>query len=162
MFKKNHSTNKNKQTNNPPPQKKKNNPQTNRTTKLLDIEITKLETHFRNVQNHYSSITHQIDDHDRARPRANRTNMSKYHMNEIYMNELDRSTTKEEVRQSIRNLKQGEAPGLDNVCGKYLKANKQTNKTRNKQRINYTTPFLTILFNKIYDSSCFSLKRFFF
>ena len=46
--------------------------------------------------------------------------MSEYHMNEICISELDRPITKEEVRQSIGNLKQGKAPGLDNVCGEYL------------------------------------------
>ena len=88
---------------------------------LSDIEITKWETHFRN-----------------------RTSMSEYHMNEICINELDRPISKEEVMQSIRNLKQGKAPGLDNICGEYLK-NAEAN----------ITPFLTLLFNKIYDSSCF-------
>ena len=49
--------------------------------------------------------------------------MSEYHMNEMCINELDRPISKEKVSQSIRNLKQGKAPGLDNVhvCGEYLK-----------------------------------------
>ena len=47
--------------------------------------------------------------------------MSEYHMNEMFINELHRPIPKEEVRQSIRNLKQGKAPGLDNICGEYLK-----------------------------------------
>ena len=47
--------------------------------------------------------------------------MSEYHINEMCINELDRPISKEEVRQSIRNLKQGKAPGLDNICGEYLK-----------------------------------------
>ena len=88
---------------------------------LPDIEITKWETHFRNVLNHSSSITDQIDDHDRTRPQANRASMSDYHMNEMCIDELDRPISKEEVRQSIRNLKQGKAPELDNICGEYLK-----------------------------------------
>ena len=46
--------------------------------------------------------------------------MSEYHMNEMCINELDRPISKEEVRQSIRNL-QGKAPGLDNICGEYQK-----------------------------------------
>ena len=66
--------------------------------------------------------------------------MSDYHVNEMCINELDRPISKEEVRQLIRNLKQGEAPGLDNVCGEYLK----------DAEVN-----ITLLFNKIYDSSCF-------
>ena len=71
--------------------------------------------------------------------------MLEYHMNEICINDLDRPITKEEVRQSIRNFKQGKAPGLDKVCGKYLK-NAEAN----------ITPSFT-LFHKIYDSSCFPL-----
>ena len=73
------------------------------------------ETHFRNVLNHSSSITDQIDDHDRTRPQANRASMSEYHMNEMCINEQDRSMSKEEVRQSVRSLKHGKAPGLDNM-----------------------------------------------
>ena len=97
-------------------------------------------------RNHSSSITDEIDNHDRTRPQANRASMSEYHMNEMCINELDRPISKEEVRQSIRNLKQGKAPGLDNVCGEYLKSAEAN-----------ITPFffLTLLFNKIYDSSCF-------
>ena len=68
--------------------------------------------------------------------------MSEYHMNEMCINELDRPISKEEVRQSVRNLKQGKAPGLENVCGEYLK-NAEAN----------ITSFLPLLFNKIYDSS---------
>ena len=41
-------------------------------------------------------------------------------LNEMCINELDRHIPKEEVRQSIRNLKQGKALGLDNGCGEYL------------------------------------------
>ena len=70
--------------------------------------------------------------------------MSEYHMNEMYINELDRPISKEEVRQSVRNLKLGKAPGLDNVCDEYLKNTEAS-----------ITPFFTLLFNKIYDSSCF-------
>ena len=63
-------------------------------------------------------------------------------MNEICTN--DRPITKEEVRQLTRNLKQGKVPWLDNVCGEYLKNAKAD-----------TTQFLTLLFNNIYNSSCF-------
>ena len=41
-------------------------------------------------------------------------------------------------------MKQEKAPGLDNVCGEYLKTAEAN-----------ITPFLTLLFKKIYDSSCF-------
>ena len=79
-----------------------------------------------------------------ARLQANGANISEYHMNEICINGLVEAITKEEVRQSIRNLKHGKAPGLDNVCGEYPK-NAETN----------ITPFLTLTVNKINDSSCF-------
>ena len=111
---------------------------------LPDIEITKWEAHFRNVLNLSSTITDQTDNHDRTRPQANRARMSEYHMNEMCINELDRPISKEEVRQSIWNLKQGKAPGLDNICGEYLKHTEAN-----------IASFLTFLFNKIYDSSCF-------
>ena len=81
----------------------------------MSLKITKWETHFRNVLNHSSSITDQIDNRDRARPQANGVNMSEYHMDEIFINELGRPITKEEARQSIRNSKQGKAHGQDNV-----------------------------------------------
>ena len=47
--------------------------------------------------------------------------MSEYHMKKMCINELDKHISKEEVKQSIGNLKQGKAPGLDNICGEYLK-----------------------------------------
>ena len=111
---------------------------------LPDIEITKWETHFRNVLNHSSSINDQMYDHDRTRPQANGASMSEYHMNEMCMSERERPISKEEERQSIKNLKQGKKPELDNVCDEYPK-NGEAN----------ITPFFTLLFNKIYDSSCF-------
>ena len=110
---------------------------------LTDIEITEWETRFKCVLTHSLRITDQIEDHDRTRPEANGASMSEYHMNEIYITEPDRPISKE-VRQPIWNLKQGRAPSLDSVCGEYLK----------KTEANIT-PFLTLLFNKIYDCSCF-------
>ena len=111
---------------------------------LPDIEITQWEAPFRNVLNHSSSITDQTDDHDKTRHPANGASMSEYHMNEMCINEPDGPISKEEVKQSMRNLNQGKAPGLDNICGEYLK-HPEAN----------ITPFFTLLFDKIYDSSCF-------
>ena len=82
---------------------------------MPNIEITKWEAHFRNVLNHSTSITDQIDDHDRPRPQANGTKMSEYHMNEMCINELDRPITKEEVRQLSRNSKQVAAAAVVDV-----------------------------------------------
>ena len=113
-------------------------------TKSAGYRNHSMETYLRNVLNHTSSITDQIDDHERTRPQDNGASMSECYINEMCINELDRPTSKEEVRQSIRNLKQGKAPGPGNICGEYLK-NTEAN----------STPSFTLLFNKIYDSSCF-------
>ena len=47
--------------------------------------------------------------------------MSEYHINPICIPQLDRPITTKEVRQSIRNLKHGNAPGLGKARGEYLK-----------------------------------------
>lgn len=63
---------------------------------------------------------------------------------EIYIPLLDDPITESEVRGAIKNLKGGKAPGLDNICGEFL-----------KNAEDLVVPFLTNLFNKIYETSTF-------
>jgi exonuclease III len=58
--------------------------------------------------------------------------------------DLDSKITELEVRQAIRRLKSGKAPGLDDISGDFLKSAE-----------NIVTPFLTKLFNHLYDRGVF-------
>jgi len=59
--------------------------------------------------------------------------------------EFDDPVVEQDVRQAVRNLKQGKASGLDGICGEFLKYSE-----------NIVAPFLTKLFNKLYDMNVFS------
>ena len=63
---------------------------------------------------------------------------------EIVDHDLDAPITQDEVRKAIRNLKSGKATGLDNILAEILKSGEEA-----------VTPFLTTLFNKLYDSGLF-------
>ena len=65
---------------------------------------------------------------------------------ERFIPELDNPITEQEVRQAIKNLKPWKASGLDNICAEFL-----------KYAENFVVPFLTKLFNKLYDTSYFPL-----
>ena len=64
--------------------------------------------------------------------------------NVTHVPELDDPVTEQEVRQAVRNLKQGKASGLDGICGEFLKYSE-----------NIVAPFLAKLFNKLYDMNVF-------
>ena len=64
----------------------------------------------------------------------------------IYEEDLDKRISQDEVRESIRALKSGKAGGLDEVCGEFLK---------NAEEI--AVPFMTKLFNNLYDKSYFPI-----
>ena len=65
---------------------------------------------------------------------------------ERFIPELDNPITEQEVRQAIKNLKIGQASGLDNICAKFVKYAEY-----------FAVPFLTKLFNELYDASYFPL-----
>jgi len=60
---------------------------------------------------------------------------------------LDNPVTEDEVRDAIKNLKPGKASGLDDICGEFL-----------KYASNMVVPFLTRLFNKLYNESYFPVS----
>jgi len=64
--------------------------------------------------------------------------------NDVHVPQLDDPISEEEVRRALRNLKHGKAAGLDQVCGEFL-----------KYAGDVVCPFLTHLFNKLYDLSIF-------
>ena len=111
-------------------------------TKHADISIENWKTHFDKVLNDNA-----------AQPQANEfENANVYEsdtqtMNETETNfipELDNPISEDEVRDAIKNLKVGKASGLDEICGEFLKYSE-----------NLIIPFLTKLFNKLYDTSVF-------
>ena len=55
--------------------------------------------------------------------------------------ELDKEITQEEVMTSIHNLKSDKACGIDSICGEFLKFSEMR-----------LVPFLTKLYNRIYDN----------
>ena len=59
---------------------------------------------------------------------------------DVYIPELDDSISESEIKEAIHNLKPGKAPGLDGICGEYLKYSEHM-----------IIPFLHKLFNKLYD-----------
>lgn len=63
---------------------------------------------------------------------------------EIHVPDLDAPITHDEVRKAIRSLKPGKATGIDDILAEFLKSAEQ-----------FVTPFLTRLFNKLYDSGHF-------
>ena len=84
----------------------------------------------------------KIGNHDQSQTQAKSNTAAE--TAETYVPELDNPITEDEVREAINKLKCGKASGLDNVCGEFL-----------KQASHLIVPFLTKLFNKLYDSSLF-------
>jgi hypothetical protein len=65
-------------------------------------------------------------------------------INERHVPQLDSPIVEDEVREAIRNLKLGKASGLDNICGEFLKCAEDV-----------VIPFLTKLYNRLYDLGYF-------
>jgi hypothetical protein len=63
---------------------------------------------------------------------------------DIFVYDLDCEITEGEVQHAIRKLKNGKAPGLDEISSEFLKAAE-----------NIFVPFLTKLFNELYDKGLF-------
>ena len=101
-----------------------------------EIDISDWESHLKNVLGHTSPDKEQTQTH------ANPENDT----NETFVPELDNPITEHEVRQAIKKLKTGKACGLDDICGEFL-----------KHADNLVVPFLTNLFNRLYDASHFPL-----
>ena len=92
-------------------------------------------------QNHFQTILGQVEKHDRSQTQAK---------DDVQVGNSERfipdTITEQDVRQAITNLKTGKASGLDNICAEFL-----------KYAANVVVPFLTKLFNKLYDTSYFPL-----
>ena len=99
-----------------------------------EIDISDWESHLKNVLGHTSPDKEQTQTH------ANPENDT----NETFVPELDNPIKEHEVRQAIKNLKTGKACGLDDICGEFL-----------KHADSLVVPFLTNLFNRLYDASHF-------
>ena len=95
-------------------------------------------------QNHFQTILGQVEKHDRSQAQAK--DDVQCGNSERFIPELDNPNTEQEVRQAIKNLKAGKASGPDNICAEFLKYAAQ-----------FVVPFLTKLFNKLYDTSYFPL-----
>ena len=93
-----------------------------------EIDISDWESHLKNVLGHTSPDNPEND------------------TNETFVPKLDYPITEHEVRQAIKNLKTGKACGLDDICGEFL-----------KHADNLVVPFLTNLFNRLFDASHFPL-----
>ena len=95
-------------------------------------------------QNHFQTILGQVEKHDCSQTQAKDDVQGSN--SKRFIPELDNPITEQEVRQAIKNLKTGKASGLDNICAEFL-----------KYAENFVVPFLTKLFNKLYDTSYFPL-----
>ena len=106
--------------------KKRNNPA---------ISINAWQAHFHRVLNEHP------DEGNIDNPHINET-VTETHDTNIPL--LDNPITEEEVKRSISGLHSGKSPGFDDIIGDFL-----------KHSANLTTPFLTKLLNKLYDSSSY-------
>jgi len=93
----------------------------------IDTWKTHFETLFRESASEVIDDVNDADDDD-----------------DIFVSDLDDPITLVEVQKAIRSLKLGKACGLDELFGEFFKASEQV-----------VSPFLTRLFNKLYDSGYF-------
>lgn len=98
-----------------------------------NIDMNSWKTHFEKVLNDQCENTERVD-----QPLV---------PEETVVPELDTQITDQEVKDAIRNLKLGKASGLDEICGEFLKCAEDV-----------VTPFLVVLFNKIYNLGLFPLS----
>ena len=108
-----------------------------RKTKQPEISISTWKDHFQNVLSNKSTEVPSIENTNEnpSEPQPG----TESEANVTHIPELE-----QEVRQAVRNLKQGKASGLDGTCGEFLKYSE-----------NIVAPFLTKLFNKLYDMNVF-------
>ena len=113
-----------------------------RKTKQPNIDISTWQNHFQNVLgNGKSHVSSKESGKDEQSETQSDTSTE---ANVTHIPELDNPITEQEVRQAIKNLKHGKASGLDKICGEFLKYSE-----------NIVAPFLTKLFNKLYNLSIF-------
>ena len=106
-----------------------------RKRKQPEIDIFEWESHFKDVLGQENLNKEQNQAH--ANGENDRT--------ETFVPKLNNPITEHEIRQAIKILKPGKASGLDDIFyGKFL-----------KHAENSVVPFLTKLFNRLYDASDF-------
>ena len=113
-----------------------------RKTKQPEINISTWKDHFQSVLSN-KSMEVPSKENTNENPSESQPG-TESEANVTHIPELDDPITEQEVRQSVRNLKQGKASGLDGICGEFLKYSE-----------NIVAPFLTELFNKLYDMNVF-------
>jgi len=113
-----------------------------RKTKQPEISISTWKDHFQNVLSNKSTEV-PSKENENENPSESQPG-TESEANVTHIPELDDPITEQEVRQAVRNLKQGKASGLDGICGEFLKYSE-----------NIVVPFLTKLFNKLYDMNVF-------
>ena len=103
--------------------------QRERTRATINIDVWK--DHFKNVLGQHTASTLE---------------QSENHINEedVHINELDEQISLAEVKQAIRKLKAGKASGIDEIPAEFVKAAEDM-----------VAPFLTKLFNRVYDTGVF-------
>jgi hypothetical protein len=100
------------------------------------IEIQAWQEHFAKVLGNDSGE----DSSSKINDNVNSENLTE----ELSVPLLDNPITENEVREAIKNLKSGKAGGLDSICSEFL-----------KYACDVVVPFLTKLFNKLYDTGSF-------
>ena len=101
------------------------------------IEITTWKEHFEKILGQANQPDFDHEDTNDASATAGDSETT-------FVPELDEEISEAEVKQAIRKLKPGKASGLDEVSSEFLKSSEH-----------FITPFLTKLFNKLYDEGYF-------
>ena len=102
---------------------------------------TTWQDHFQNV---LDKGNERVPNEENGKSETNSPNNPDLETSETHIPELDDPITEQEVHQAIRNMKHGKASGIDEICGEFL-----------KYAENVVVPFLTQLFNKLYNASLF-------
>jgi len=105
-----------------------------RQTKRADIHIDVWREHFERVLGQHTATTHERD--VVTEPETDD--------DDVHILELDEDISIFEVKQAIRKLKAGKSSGIDEIPAEFLKSAE-----------NIVAPFLTKLFNRLYDLGIF-------
>ena len=90
-----------------------------RKTKQPEISINTWKDHFQSVLSNKSTEVPSKENTNENPSESQPGTESE--ANVTHIPELDDPITEPEVRQAVRNLKQGKASGLDGICGEFLK-----------------------------------------
>ena len=114
-----------------------------KTTRAL-INLSDWKKHFERVlAQHFPVAEDADDDHGNDVNSGNLPRMEQ-DFGDVHIPDLDDDITEQEVRNAIRRLKNNKASGLDQISAEFLKTAETI-----------ITPFLTKLFNHLYESGTF-------